>query len=38
MASNRGIYNDGWYANTTPPIPPWELKAATLPIEQYLFI
>jgi hypothetical protein len=35
MASNRGIYNDGWYANTTPPIPPWELKAATLPIDQY---
>ena len=35
MASNRGIYNDGWYANTTPPVPPWELKAATLPIEQY---
>jgi arylsulfatase A-like enzyme len=35
MAANRGIYNDGWYANTTPPIPPWELKAATLPIDQY---
>ena len=35
MASNRGIYDDGWYANTTPPVPPWELKAATLPIEQY---
>jgi arylsulfatase A-like enzyme len=35
MASNRGIYNDGWYANTIPPIPPWELKAADLPIEEY---
>ncbi len=31
MASNRGIYHDGWYANTTPPVPPWELKAAELP-------
>jgi len=35
MASNRGIYNNGWYANTIPPIPPWELKAADLPIEEY---
>ena len=35
MAANRGIYNDGWYANTHPPIPPWELKAATLPINEY---
>jgi arylsulfatase A-like enzyme len=35
MAANRGIYNDGWYANTTPPVPPWELKAPTLPINQY---
>ena len=27
MAGNRGIYNDGWYANTHPPVPPWELGA-----------
>jgi arylsulfatase len=35
MAANRGIYRDGWYANTTPPVPPWELKAATIPISEY---
>ena len=22
MAANRGIYHDGWYANTDPPVPP----------------
>jgi arylsulfatase A-like enzyme len=27
MISNRGIYKDGWYANTTPPVPPWVLNA-----------
>jgi arylsulfatase A-like enzyme len=27
MISNRGIYHDGWYANTTPPVPPWVLNA-----------
>jgi hypothetical protein len=27
MAGNRGIYQDGWYANTRPPVPPWELNA-----------
>jgi arylsulfatase len=25
MFGNRGIYNDGWYANTTPIVDPWEL-------------
>jgi hypothetical protein len=35
MAANRGIYDDGWYANTTPPVPPWELKAPTIPISEY---
>ena len=25
MLANRGIYNDGWVAATTPPIAPWEL-------------
>jgi arylsulfatase A-like enzyme len=27
MVSNRGIYQDGWYANTTPPVSPWVLNA-----------
>jgi len=27
MISNRGIYKDGWYANTVPPVPPWVLNA-----------
>ena len=27
MVSNRGIYKDGWYANTTPPHGPWILNA-----------
>ena len=27
MAGNRGIYNDGWYANTVPPVAPWVLNA-----------
>ncbi len=30
MVSNRGIYSDGWYANTVPPVAPW-LMGATLP-------
>ena len=25
MLGNRGIYHDGWYANTMPISPPWEL-------------
>ena len=25
MFGNRGIYNDGWYANTTPIVDPWAL-------------
>jgi arylsulfatase A-like enzyme len=28
MIANRGIYNQGWYANTTPPHGPWVLNAA----------
>jgi arylsulfatase A-like enzyme len=35
MAANRGIYRDGWYANTTPPVPPWELGAAMPDINTY---
>jgi arylsulfatase A-like enzyme len=27
MICNRGIYNDGWYACTTPPVPPWVLNS-----------
>ncbi len=27
MIANRGIYQDGWYANTTPPHGPWILNA-----------
>jgi arylsulfatase A-like enzyme len=27
MVSNRGIFQDGWYANTTPPHGPWILNA-----------
>jgi arylsulfatase len=27
MVGNRGIYSEGWYANTHPPVPPWELNA-----------
>ena len=27
MVGNRGIYHDGWYANTTPPVAPWVLNA-----------
>jgi arylsulfatase len=27
MISNRGIYSDGWYACTTPPVPPWVLNS-----------
>ncbi len=31
MAGNRGIYHDGWMANTTPFAPPWDLATGTLP-------
>jgi arylsulfatase A-like enzyme len=24
IMGNRGIYHDGWFANTTPPAPPWD--------------
>src|SRR6185436_3757600 len=35
MISNRGIYNDGWYACTTPPVPPWVLNAPMPDINAY---
>ena len=28
MVANRGIYHDGWYANTTPPHGPWILECS----------
>lgn len=31
MFANRGIYHDGWYACTTPPVPVWELGTKPLP-------
>jgi arylsulfatase len=30
MLAHRGIYHDGWYANTTPPTLPWQ-SGGTLP-------
>ena len=35
MIANRGIYNDGWYANTVPPHGPWILNAPLPPIGEY---
>src|SRR5207248_325499 len=31
MAGNRGIYHDGWMANTTPFAPPWDSATGKLP-------
>ena len=35
MAGNRGIYHEGWYANTHPPVPPWELNAKFPDVDDY---
>ena len=35
MVANRGIYHDGWYANTTPPVPPWMLGVAMPDVTDY---
>jgi arylsulfatase A-like enzyme len=35
LMSNRGIYHDGWYANTTPPVPPWVLNAKMPDVSDY---
>jgi arylsulfatase A-like enzyme len=35
MVSNRGIYDDGWYACTTPPVPPWVLNAKMPDVNDY---
>jgi arylsulfatase A-like enzyme len=35
IVANRGIYQDGWYACTTPPVPPWILNAPMPAVEDY---
>jgi arylsulfatase A-like enzyme len=35
MIANRGIYHDGWYACTTPPVPPWVLNAPMPDVNAY---
>jgi arylsulfatase A-like enzyme len=35
MVANRGIYHEGWYANTVPPHGPWILNAPLPPIADY---
>src|SRR5208283_270548 len=35
MIANRGIFHDGWYANTTPPVPPWVLNAPMPDVNDY---
>jgi arylsulfatase len=35
MIANRGIYHEGWYANTTPPVPPWMLGVAMPDVTDY---
>jgi arylsulfatase A-like enzyme len=35
MGANRGIYHEGWYANTTPPSPPWILNQPMPAVKDY---
>jgi len=35
IMSNRGIYHDGWYACTTPPVAPWILNAPMPAVADY---
>ena len=35
MIANRGIWHDGWYANTHPPVPPWVLNAPMPALSDY---
>ena len=35
LISNRGIYHEGWYANTTPPVAPWVLNAPMPDVNAY---
>ena len=34
MLANRAIYNDGWVAATTPPLPPWAV-GKTIGVDEY---
>src|SRR5271166_4919897 len=35
MIANRGIYHEGWYACTTPPVPPWIINAPMPNVNDY---
>ena len=35
MIANRGIYHEGWYACTTPPVAPWMLNAPMPAVADY---
>jgi arylsulfatase A-like enzyme len=35
LIANRGIYHEGWYANTVPPVAPWILNAKMPEIADY---
>jgi arylsulfatase A-like enzyme len=35
LGANRGIYHEGWYANTTPPVAPWVLNAPMPDVNAY---
>jgi arylsulfatase A-like enzyme len=35
LIANRGIYHEGWYANTTPPVAPWVLNAKYPEVSDY---
>jgi len=35
MIANRGIYHEGWYACTTPPVPPWIINAPMPDVNDY---
>jgi len=35
MLANRGIYDDGWFATTTPPIAPWVSIAQPVDVDDY---
>jgi len=35
LGGNRGIYHDGWYANTTPPVPSWMMDAVFPDFDAY---
>ncbi|WP_173947575.1 arylsulfatase [Microvirga terrae] len=35
ITANRGLYHDGWYAATTPPVAPWVLNTPRPPVNEY---